>query len=179
MNTIYKIFLLVTLTLSTMSCNDPDTSPLILEEDFTKVGIIDEYELVTPTGGVINLNLGIDDPAIVIELNSTTQNVDSYTLQGDFYTDPSGNNFEQSADFITVTEFPATISLTLEEVASAFGKEVSELTPGNLVKIHGASVSNGILVDINTIGAGFLDPDAVITGYPVPYKYNNMLFIPL
>lgn len=178
MNILYKLSFFVSLLLLTISCNDPDTNPLVAEEDFLRVGLIDSYELVEPATGVLNMNSAAEDAVIIVNVD-TTQDVESYTLQGKFFTDPNGNNLELEVDIVTVTEFPATISVTFEELATALGKDISDFTPGNLMKLHGASLSNGIVVDIYTIGSGFQDADAQITGYFAPYQYHNILFIPM
>jgi len=175
MKNLIKIFLAIIVIFVFSSCEDEDKNPLIPESEFIRVGILDEFEYVEPSSVTINLN-NTEGDVLFITMNSSTNDVDSYTLLGDLFNDPQGNDFRSHLE-ITVTEFPTTIALTLEELANAFGQTAADFENLNSITFTGRSVSNGITVseEIVNNGQGWLDSDSVAVGFPIPYRATRFV----
>lgn len=163
MKNITKIVVLTLIITSLLSCRDESLNPLLPIK--AKIGLVKANVTLPGEDTILEISEGSQ---VIIDyyLEDPEGNVDSYTLKGNLrvYGEWSGYT-----DFITITEFPAQITITADEMAEYFGYDVASDIPNySWFNLMGTSMSEGYLVDAEAVeGEGFSEadnPDGVASG---------------
>jgi len=176
MKTLQNILMGLIIITSFFACSDESLNPL--PDVANRVGLV-KTEIIAPSGSVINLNT--DEPVIKIDVAAPQDNVDSFTIMGKispFVTNPNLLDYGDYVVIKTTTTIPSTLTITANELATAFGMLPSDFAGGtaNLKRFRyiATSVSDGITVNLdNVLGAGFSaddNPDGITSGLTAAYQ---------